>query len=209
MKQHEQIEKLNVQAHSNALNNRDPFVLEAFLTFEKMQLLVHELIAIELWRTNIYPQVANKLCEKNSTRLYFILYHEATLLNLLEVLLYHETAAENIGDAMIDLVDYCARSMNSLLIKCTNKREEIHLDLDSSSEVLELPAYKSIERQRKELEFKMCVVAVGILRYITEHISKLSLSTMNRILDTHDFLVTMVPLVENPPWTRRTDKVTS
>ena len=44
-------------------------------------------------------------------RLYFTLYHEATLSNLLEVVLYRKHACEEASDVMVDLVDYCARKM--------------------------------------------------------------------------------------------------
>jgi hypothetical protein len=30
---------------------------------------------------------------------------------------------------------------------------------------------------------------------------------MTRVLDTHDVLLGLVPLIENPPWTRRLDTV--
>ncbi len=39
------------------------------------------------------------------------MYHEATVVNLLEVLLYHEHAAAAAGDAIVELADYCARQL--------------------------------------------------------------------------------------------------
>jgi len=42
------------------------------------------------------------------------LYHEATLCNLLEVLLYHASICEVGGDAMLELGDYCVRKVNLL-----------------------------------------------------------------------------------------------
>ena len=42
-----------------------------------------------------------------------------------------------------------------------------------------------------------------LARYLTEHITKLPLGVMSRLLDTHDVLMLCVPLIENPPWTRR------
>jgi len=32
------------------------------------------------------------------------------------------------------------------------------------------------------------------------------LSVLSRITDTHDYLMLIIPLIENPPWTRRLDK---
>jgi zinc finger MYND domain-containing protein 10 len=51
------------------------------------------------------------------------------------------------------------------------------------------------------------VTAVAMLRFICEHIAALPLSVMTRVLDTHDVLLGLVPLIENPPWTRRLDTV--
>ena len=45
-----------------------------------------------------------------------------------------------------------------------------------------------------------------VARFVCEHLSKLGPSVMTRVLDTHDLLVAAVPLIENPPWTRRDAK---
>lgn len=37
------------------------------------------------------------------------MYHESSVCNLLEVMLYHRTACENSEDALVELIDYCAR----------------------------------------------------------------------------------------------------
>jgi hypothetical protein len=39
------------------------------------------------------------------------MYHEITAINLLEVVLYNKNACLSAGDALIDLVDYCACKM--------------------------------------------------------------------------------------------------
>jgi hypothetical protein len=38
---------------------------------------------------------------------------------------------------------------------------------------------------------------------LCEHADALPLSAISRITDTHDLLVLFIPLIENPPWTRR------
>lgn len=53
----------------------------------------------------------------------------------------------------------------------------------------------------------MCVTAVALLRFLCEHLHRLPLGVMTRVLDTHDVLLGLVILVENPPWTRRTEEV--
>ena len=44
-----------------------------------------------------------------------ILFNEASLANLLETVLYGELACESLGDAAIDLIDYCVRSVSHIL----------------------------------------------------------------------------------------------
>jgi hypothetical protein len=52
-------------------------------------------------------------------------------------------------------------------------------------------------------EFKTAVVATSMARHLCEHIDILPISAQTRILDTHDYLQMMVPLIDEPPWTRR------
>lgn len=42
------------------------------------------------------------------------MYHEASVVNLLEVMLYHRTAAESCDDALVELIDYCYRKFLAL-----------------------------------------------------------------------------------------------
>ncbi|CAM9275899.1 unnamed protein product, partial [Heterosigma akashiwo] len=51
LKQSEIIGKLNIQAHQSAAQRSDEFVLEALQTWEKVPLLVEELLRVEAWRT--------------------------------------------------------------------------------------------------------------------------------------------------------------
>lgn len=51
------------------------------------------------------------LCPLHS---FFKLYHEATIVNLLELLLYHQESIAQLEDYMIDLVDYCFRKFTFL-----------------------------------------------------------------------------------------------
>ena len=52
-------------------------------------------------------------------------------------------------------------------------------------------------------EFNTAVASVSLARHLCEHFDFLPLGAQTRILDTHDFLVMIVPLIDEPPWTRR------
>jgi zinc finger MYND domain-containing protein 10 len=155
------------------------------------------------------------------------MYHEATIANLFEVLTYYETACVALGDAVLDLVDWCVRKITFLISKAYGRPATAAPA--STEEALKAGLSESVQdslsRQLADLRFGVGVVAVTILRYITEHVTKLPLGVMTRLLDTHgnwiwlhryqfvfkrswmpypaDALLLLVPLIENPPWTRR------
>jgi len=81
-----------------------------------LSLLVHDLILTELWREDIFPELL-KGNPKCNFGIYTILYHEATCINLIETILFHPEAAEVLGDAALDLVDYCFCSLQWLLTR--------------------------------------------------------------------------------------------
>ena len=125
MEQHASIEKLNQQAHASARDKSDEFVLEAFLTFDKLGCLIYDLILIETWREKVYPLLRagivgegeateSEKTRSKSMRCYFVLYHEATVVNLLECLCYHAHAVHAVKDAALDLTDYCSRRLAAM-----------------------------------------------------------------------------------------------
>jgi hypothetical protein len=86
MEQHEWLEKLNLQAHQSARAHSDEFVLEAFITFDKLPCLIRDLLLVDVWREQVLPLLLDDISERRATmRAYFVLYHEATVINLLEV----------------------------------------------------------------------------------------------------------------------------
>ena len=52
------------------------------------------------------------------------LYHEATVCNLLEILLYHRTACENSQDSLVELIDYCYRKFMFLTQWAENREKK-------------------------------------------------------------------------------------
>lgn len=235
MEQHRRIEKLNIQAHQSAMSNSEEFVLEAILTFDKLEVLIHDLLVIEAWKENVYPELLDKVAGRNNMRVYFVLYHEATLVNLFEVLFYHKHVCQAGSELMLELVDYSARKLTRLQSGYDFKVHEPSATMNLGAgmgDVDALPADASVEektahatkqaaefnakladrnpkdelaQQLTEIEFKICISAVTIARYITEHADAVPLNVVSRITDTHDFLILILPLIENPPWTRRTE----
>lgn len=215
MEQHRRLEKLNLQAHQNALSNSEEFVMEAVLTFDKLGTLIHDLLVIEAWKENLYPLLVNDLAGRNNMRIYFILYHEATLVNLFEVFFYYKHVLEAGGEKLLDVVDYLGRKLtrlnntnakfrqldisNDISAKDPEAAKKYAEDLEKRTPIQEL------EKHMLEIEFRVCVTCVSLARYLCEHVEVLPLGVVGRITDTHDYLMLFVPLLENPPWTRRLD----
>ncbi|XP_033121716.1 zinc finger MYND domain-containing protein 10-like [Anneissia japonica] len=200
MKQHDQLEKLNMQAVLNASANQDEFIKEMLISHDKICILVHELLALELWKQKVWSIISNINFEPSSTfPLYMTLYHEATISNLIETTFFYKETCEGAGDCILDLVDYCYRKITALLARQEDgeeffQEENKSLNKDSTGNLQEL-----IDQEQK-ISFEVGIKAVSILRYITDHMSSLPLSVTTRLLNIHDIPCLLVSLVESPPW---------
>lgn len=220
MSQHQAIERLNQQAHQSARERSDEFVLEAMLTFDKMEVLIYDLVLIEAWREHVYPKLKTAICggtehdlaarrlRCRTLRAYFVLYHEATVVNFLEVLCYHAHALGSAREAMLDLLDYCARRLARLQLKCADFRQcglapSGRSAKEWAAELERTTPQEELERQELEIEFAASVSCVALVRFVCQHIGELSVSAVTRLVETHDLLLSIVPLIDNPPWTRK------
>lgn len=71
----------------------------------------------ETWKLKVLPIIKNDVAKTPSIRSYMAMYHEASVANMLEVFLYHRTAAENCEEALVELIDYCYRKFVNLAEK--------------------------------------------------------------------------------------------
>jgi hypothetical protein len=55
MSQHDTLTRLNLQAHHNVAAMTDEFVKEAFISFDRLDCLVHELLVVEAWKDHVFP----------------------------------------------------------------------------------------------------------------------------------------------------------
>lgn len=135
-------------------------------------------------------------------------YHEATLTNLLEVAFYHEHVVESLDDdLLLELVDYCVRKVTWLI---GLSRDAIATNTSfhkSGDEIVQMMNSQSprreLARQQLEIEFRIAVQCVTMLRYVAERLHLLPLSIVSRLLDKHDVLLSLAALIENPPWTHK------
>lgn len=136
-------------------------------------------------------------------------YHEATLTNLLEVAFYHEHVVESLDDDLtLELVDYCVRKVSWLLglpRDALTANTTFHKSGDEIVQLLraQCGSRRELARQQLEIEFRLAVQCVTLLRYVAERLHLLPLSIVSRLLDKHDVLLALAALVENPPWTHK------
>ncbi|CBZ54088.1 putative zinc finger MYND domain-containing protein [Neospora caninum Liverpool] len=123
------------------------------------------------------------------------IYHEALLVNLLEVLLYHKTAAQAADAHLVDLVDY----INRRVVDIT----QLHSPSPSLDTGVQLPSdEEELERQETDCQYKICMTCLSILRFLTDHRGGLPVTVTSRLLDQHDIILSLVSLMERKPWYR-------
>nr|CAB3267960.1 zinc finger MYND domain-containing protein 10-like [Phallusia mammillata] len=196
-KQHEYIEKLNMQALLSASAQEEEFVKETLITLGKVTCLIEDLLSVEIWKQNVFNVIVQtNFKPKTSIPLYMVLYHEATLANLLETILFHKESLESAEDATLDLLDYCYRKLSASVGRKFDFSE--NLPKDGSA----VDTLKELEKQQEKMDFEIAVKVVSILRYLTDALDSLPLSMASRMMNTHNIPCLLVELVENPPWTK-------
>jgi len=105
----------------------------------KLNMLIYDLLVAESWKEHVFPHMRKHLATSKgaSLKAYLTLYHEATLANLLEVLMYHRTSCEEADENLIELIDYCYRKLCWLMRLGKNRpndRSANKKSLDTSPE---------------------------------------------------------------------------
>jgi len=196
---HELVEKLNMQAILNVTLNNDEFVKDLLISHNKIQTLVAELIVSETWTEKIFPIIRTSIDEKNTSTLpiYMALFHEASVVSLLETALFYKEFCEAAGDSVIDLVDYVSRKVLRLIYNDDN-------DADEEGELEDRQKTSDLSKQQKTIEFTICMKSLSVLRYICDAMEHIPLSALTRMLDTHDFACLLAQVLDKQPW-KRTD----
>ncbi|XP_029550645.1 zinc finger MYND domain-containing protein 10 [Salmo trutta] len=202
-RQHEYIEKLNMQAilNASATATQDEFVKELLVSLGKSPTLVHEMILVELWKQKVFPIFCQlqDFNPKSTFPLYMVIHHEASIINLLETIMYHKDSCEGADDSVLDLVDYCHRKL-TLLASRASRDDAPTQDRLSHTESGDSSSMQDLQGQNAALEFEISLKALSVLRYITDHTD--SISVINRMLCTHNLPCVLVQLVQYSPWSR-------
>ncbi|XP_047420196.1 zinc finger MYND domain-containing protein 10 isoform X1 [Sciurus carolinensis] len=197
--QHENLEKLNMQAILDATVSQGEPIQELLVTYGKIPTLVEELIAVEMWKQKVFPVLCKveDFKPQNTFPIYMVVHHEASIINLLETVFFHKEVCESAEDTILDLVDYCHRKL-TLLVARTG-RGGPHEEEGSQDNT----PMQELQKQAELMEFEISLKALSVLRYITDCVDSLSLSILSRMLSTHNLPCLLVELLEHSPWSRR------
>ena len=164
------MDRLNIQAHKNAIGSSDEFVMESFCTLDKMPFIVNDLLTAEVWKTNVLPLMMEEVAKLSTIKSYMCVYHEASVCNLLEVMLYHKTACESSEDALVELIDYCYRKFLHLQCNAETYAKNRDQCLDDPKKKLNFTPVQDLEHNVKEIEFNSAMICFSIIRFICDHI---------------------------------------
>uniref|UniRef100_A0A7S3QQL4 Uncharacterized protein n=1 Tax=Dunaliella tertiolecta TaxID=3047 RepID=A0A7S3QQL4_DUNTE len=202
--QGQNIQRLNLQAHYNAQQHAEEFVVELLVSLDKMQVLVQNLLAIEAWKEKVLPHLHRQLARNvDKVVSYMVLYHEVTLANLLEVTLYHSHAAEALPEEhLLELADWCYRKLRYLNDPQGGRRVATYKEL-SAAQLMAMSPEEELDAKVDETDFGAAMCCLSILRYLTDGLTTLPMGLLSRVVATNDTLMALVPLLDQPPWVRR------
>lgn len=199
---HEILLKLQQQAHLEASTCREEMIKELLIVNEKLEILVHEAYCVLVWRLHILPKLLELDANPRATFLiYTVLFHEATAISLLEIVLFHPNGCESLGETSIDLIDYCVQAVTQLigLVNVGHFRDETKIPIETNTG-------DDLVRQR-DLLYKIGIRCISILSFLTDKIDLLPLSAASRLVKTHDTPCLLSELIHCQPWIRRVNGV--
>ncbi|KAH9586107.1 hypothetical protein LSM04_001655 [Trypanosoma melophagium] len=197
--QREAIERLNMCTHSNAVQKKDDPVKAFLIEHEKLPVLLHELLVMEVWRQRVLPLVVDVMAQ-NPTAMYMYVYYEMVLLNLFECIAFHEEVVEALDEDILELLSYCWRQVSRLFAeKDLNKART----QPTPQEIQEESPKQHVERQLEHQRIQRAMTSLSILWFIIDRLSQLPLAVSTAVFIQHDLVLGLAEVVMLQPWLRR------
>lgn len=197
--QREAIELLNFCSHTNANLKKDDFVMASLIKHEKMVVLLHELLVMDVWRRKIFPSISKEVIESPSG-VYLYYNYEMILLNFLECLMYFEESVVAFEDSILELLDYSWRQVNLFLAQGNAKISTVPPPLDPKSPPSTAQQFAS---QEWEMQCSRALTSITILWFIIDRLEALPMAVINAVLQKNDLLVGFADVLLAQPWQRR------
>ena len=168
----------------------------------QVKTIIQQIICLEAWRMEILPRLLRMKTPKSSFPVYSVLFQEACSLSLLETCIFHVDVAENLEDTGTDLLDYCVRNITHLLYPI---EEDLRRDqAEEEEEEEDRSVVEELLEQVRDLRQTMGLRCLSILRYLTDHVSVLTLGVLARLVTTHDTPGLVAAAIQAQPWLRET-----
>ena len=220
---HAYLSKLNMQEMKNILTGGEDIIMTQFIDNDKLKLLIKELYIINTFKEKIYQNIKEKIINLCSIKSYFILYHEAVLVNLIENFLYSITACQAAEDYLVDVIEYSYKMISKYIsYKMKNPDDTLNYGNNSLNnninEELSLEEkikkineqvkdkkndIKEMDNKYKEIEFQIAMSCINILRYISDHLEQLPFPVRHHMMNVKDVPILFVTLMELRPWKRK------
>ena len=227
---HAYLNKLNMQEMKNILTGGEDIIMTQFIDHDKLKLLIKELYTVNTFKEKVYPTIKDKIIKLCSIKAYFILYHEAVLVNLIENFLYSITACQAAEDYLVDVIEYAYKMISKYIAyKMKNPDDTLNYGNNSSlfgngsalNDDMSLEEkikkineqvkdkendIKEMDEKYKEIEFGIAMSCINILRYISDHLENLPFPVRHHMMNVKDVPVLFVTLMELRPWRRKVMK---
>ena len=174
------IERLSVGAVLQTGSGETEVVARLLVDKDKVKVLIQQIVSLEAWRSEIFPLLLKINSPKSSFPIYSVLFQEACSLSLLETCIFHVDVAENLEDAGTDLLDYCVRNVTHLLYPIDEDVSQYRTEGSEDSSVLE-----ELLEQVRDMRQTIGLRSLSILRYMTDHVSVLTLGVLARWVLQH------------------------
>lgn len=197
MENHEVLVKIHQQTILEANGGREEILKDALILEGKVKILIYNVYGVLTWKHKVLPELLQMpLQPQSSFLIYTIFFHEATIVALLETLLFHGDACEAIEEASLDLIDYCLQAIIKLIPYGDATKDE----KDEQTIKEEIATYQ------KSLEFRIGIRSLSILSFLVENLDKISLSAANRLTTTHDAPCVLSEILHVRPWLRHSQE---
>ncbi|KAH0791642.1 zinc finger MYND domain-containing protein 10 [Histomonas meleagridis] len=173
------IERLNVCAHAQAANNQFEKVVDAINSFDKFEVLVHELLAVDLWLKNCMSSIKEHSPKMAFARIYMTERSAISIMNLLELVVFHPDDLSSEG--LLPLIDFC-----------NNKMAQV-LNHDLSELLTENPS----EEVRNIFSFGFSSLSII---WCLASCPDISITVTKRLVSEDDVVMTICALIMKQPW---------
>lgn len=194
------IERLSVGAVLQTGSGETEIVARLLVDEDKVKTIVQHIICLETWRSEIFPRLLKLKTPKSSFPVYSVLFQEACCLSLLETCIFHVDVAENLEDAGTDLLDYTVRNITHLLYPIEEDISQVRGESEEKTGVLE-----ELLEQVRDMRQTIGLRSLSILRYMTDHVSVLTLGVLARFVTTHDTPGLVAAAIQSRPWLRESE----